>query len=147
MHKFFIIRYYLIKHLISIFANKQTMIRLLQYRFWFRCLLVFGCSVSSILFYGCKHPSESQDARDRFQATATTCAPPVVDHLIVWQVFSDQSALRDVNAHNMFFLPDGAEIRFIEHHHELLKYAREISIFLERCANITGFYDAIVMLR
>ena len=54
-----------------------------------------------------------------------TCAPPVVDHLILWQVYGDQSALKEVNAHNSLFLPEGTEIRFIGHHYGMLNMMRK----------------------
>ena len=75
------------------------------------------------------------------------CAPPTVDHLVVWQIFSTQDGLEQINKNNLHFLPEGSEVRFIEHHHGMLKYARELSEILDRCANIQGFYDAFVLLR
>ena len=80
-------------------------------------------------------------------SSVSECAPPVADHLLVWQVFSDQSALRSVNDHNLQLLPEGSQIVFIEHHYAMLEYAKNISTFLERCRNMTGFYDSVVMLR
>ena len=47
----------------------------------------------------------------------------------------------------MHFLPEGAEIRFIDHHSGMLEYASDLSDVLAICANIKGFYDALVMLR
>ena len=91
------------------------------------------------------------DAPVSFRSQTTdvsgSCAPPQTDHLIWWQIYSNQTILEKVNAHNLQKLPPGTEIRFVEHHQGMLQHAKEIDAILARCANITGFYEAFVLLR
>ena len=130
-------------------------------RFWFAiCSFCIGCPITVEALGSPKIPF-TKDAQHWtnwlssrvFHSEPTKhvskkeCAPLKVDHLVVWQVYSNPSDLIEVNAHNMNFLPVGTEIKFVEHHHGLLKHARYISNVLERCRNITGFYDSFVMIR
>ena len=78
------------------------------------------------------------------------CQPIEADHLVWWQVYSELTPeLELLNAHNKHFLPDDAELWFLDHHCGMLEYARKLSIILEKCSKfkIRGFYEAVADIR
>ena len=91
-------------------------------------------------------PTEIRESQLRSIEEDCECAVPHVDHLILWQSSGSRSALRKVNDHNKQFLPEGSEIHWVDNN-GMLAHVWHVSHVLAKCRNITGLYEAFVMLR